>query len=266
MWTPMRLGYSDFFLSGVRAITKRPMRGQSQANRGASMESASEPSSSATTAIHECVIEGGDADLGRPEANARAPTRSSALSSMTSPSPPNDHGRPKRRWSMKPTSIAKTPDFAPLEKRTALMEPSVTYIDSLFVADPFSAEKSQSFYADFPTSVPKHRASTKRKAVEHPSFLTLNDSSSDGPLSFPRLLSRSSSTSSTYADSTRSSTGGKARGKPTQCASRASRNAHRASMPPVHLSTCIPPAPPHPRRRWRVSMGPLGAADRSGWA
>ncbi|KAI5826866.1 hypothetical protein K523DRAFT_80877 [Schizophyllum commune Tattone D] len=266
MWTPMRLGYSDFFLSGVRAITKRPVRGQSQANRDVSMEIASEPSSSATAAIQDRVIEGGDANLGCPEVDTRAPTRSFISSSKASSSPPNDHGRPKRRWSMKPTSIAKTPDFAPLEKRPALMDPSVTYIDSLFVADPFSAKKSQSFYADFPTSVPKGQASTKRKAVEHRSFLTLNDSSSDGSLSFPRLLSRSSSTSSTYAESTRSSAGRKARGKPTRCASRASRNARRASMPPVHLSACIPSAPSAPRRRWRVSMGPLGVADRSGWA
>ncbi|KAL1724283.1 hypothetical protein EV715DRAFT_268852 [Schizophyllum commune] len=266
MWTPMRLGYSDFFLSGVRAITKRPMRGQSQANREASMESASEPTSSATVAIHDRVIEAGDTKLGYSEADVRAPTRSFTLSSRASPSPPNDHGRPKRRWSMKPTPIAKTPDFAPLEKRPALMEPSVAYIDSLFVADPFSAEKSQSFYADFPTSVPKQRASTKRKAAEYHSFLTLNDSSSDGSLTFPRLLSRSSSTSSTYAESTRGSVGRKARGKPTRCTSRASRSARRASMPSVHLSTCIQPAPSAPRRRWRVSVGPLGVANRSGWA
>ncbi|KAL1708230.1 hypothetical protein EV121DRAFT_277416 [Schizophyllum commune] len=266
MWTPMRLGYSDFFLSGVRAITKRPMRGQSQANRESSMQSASEPSSSAATVIQDRVIEAGDANLGCPEADTRVPTRSFTLSSRASLSPPNDNGRPKRRWSMKPTPIAETPDFAPLEKRPALMEPSVTYIDSLFVADPFSAKKSQSFYADFPTSVPKQRASAKRKTAEHHSFLTLNDSSNDGSISFPRLLSRSTSTSSTYAESTPSSAGRKARGKPTRCASRASRNARRASMPPVHLSTCIPPAPSAPRRRWRVSMGPLGVADRSGWA
>ena len=122
----MRLGYSDFFLSGVRAISKRPMRGQSQANRESSPESASEPSSSATTAIQDRVIQAGDANLGCPEADTRAPTRSFILSSMASLSPPNDNGRPKRRWSMKPSPIAKSPDFAPLEKRPALMEPSLT--------------------------------------------------------------------------------------------------------------------------------------------
>ncbi|KAL1741009.1 hypothetical protein HDZ31DRAFT_46336 [Schizophyllum fasciatum] len=264
MWTPMRLGYSDFFMSGIRAITKRPTCLRPHVDSGASADGVPDFTASSARAPRN---DSGSSKAAEPGYLDEVPSPIDRLARSPVSSPLKGDSK-RRRWSMKP-QVGQTTDFAPLTKHAVARDPLASH-ESLFTADPFSSEKSQSFYADLPTSLPQRCTTTApRRASERRSFLSLTGSSSDGPpphtLSFPRSPSRSSSTSSMHTDDGRASREARFHGRAIRQSLRTTRSKpqRRFSMPPVR-TTAVESLVPK-RRKWRGSTGPLGIVANSEW-
>lgn len=257
----MHVGYSDFFMSGVRAISKRtsqPRNSKPDGTADTCMASTSRMRSREEKShVEEELARVNPAVVVRPVRLGKV-IRSSSIA-FSAPRERKPVAKRRRRWSLR--SAQAEPAFAVvLAKRDeAAWDKSVAFVDPFHAVDPFSADERHSFYAESPAPRTKSQYASSftpsTRVFEYESFLHLTDDDETDPFQPPSAVrSQYMRPSSAYSLTS------VVEGTEQRWAGDASRPActgRSAPTPPIHASA-VKHSPPLARRKPRLSQDPLG--------